>query len=194
MEELWKDIKGYEGLYQCSSWGNIRSLDRYIPWRNGYKQFRKGQIIKPKQNKNGYLQFALNKNGQRKMVYVHIIIAKTFLDPNIISETVNHKDGNKLNNRIDNLEWCSYSENNKHAYADLKRVKVTIGGRKRIIYFTDIVTNKIIIYHSINEASKNIGLSHTQILRYINNKKLWKGKYYITTDNNGCVEDIEKIS
>lgn len=194
MKEIWKDIKGYEGLYQCSNLGNIRSLDRYIPWKNKYTQFKKGQPIIPRQNKNGYLQFALNKNGKRKMAYIHIIVAETFIDNKNKLKTVNHKDGNKLNNCIDNLEWCSYSDNNKHAYTELKRQKVIIGGKRKKIYLINIITNNVTVYSSINEASRNIGLSHTQIIRYLKNNNIWKGKYYITTDNNKCVEDIEKIS
>ena len=78
MKETWKDIKGYEGLYQCSTYGNVRSLDRYVYELSGKKQFRKGQIIVPRKNKNGYLQLTLNKNAKRKMVYVHRIVADAY--------------------------------------------------------------------------------------------------------------------
>ena len=96
MEEIWKDIKGYEGSYQCSTYGRIRSLDRYVQEHTGKEQFRHGQIIIPRMNpSNGYYQFGLNKDGKRKIVYVHIIVANTFIDnpdPQNL-KYVNHKDG-----------------------------------------------------------------------------------------------------
>lgn len=194
-KEYWKDIPGYEGMYQCSTYGNVRSLDRYIQGHSGKYQFKKGQDIIPRKNKNGYLQFALNKDSERKMVYVHIIIAETFLKKdNLCKCTVNHKDGNKINNSVDNLEWCSYSQNNKHAYDELHRNVSKEGARRKEIYFIDTKTKSMKYYESIAEASRSIKLSHTQINRYIHSDKKWKGRYIILTDNNKSVEDIEKVS
>ena len=192
--EIWKDIKDYEGLYQCSSLGKVRSLDRYVEEHSGKKQFRKGQIIKPKLNKNGYLQLALNKNAKRKMKYVHILVAETFLENNEKLKTVNHKDGNKLNNNIDNLEWSSYSENNQHAYNELHRPAAREGAKPKVVYIIDTYNNSVQQFNSITEATENIGLSHTQINRYIHSNKKWKGRYIFETDSNKCVEDIEKVS
>ena len=194
MNEIWKNIKDYEGIYQCSNTGKIRTCDRIVTESNGKTQFRRGQEIKPHLNKNGYLQFALNKNAKRKMVYVHIIVAQTFLNnPNNL-KTVNHKDGNKTNNNIDNLEWCSYSDNNKHSYSILNRSVVDEGASPKPIYVINTESNIISYYPSITAATYGIGLSHTQINRYVHSRKKWKGKYIITTDSNKCVEDIEKVS
>lgn len=194
MEEIWKDIKEYENLYQCSTYGNIRSLDRYVYGQSGKSQFRKGQKIKPIKNKNGYLQFALNKNAKRKMVYVHIIIAETFIENPRELNTVNHKDGNKLNNNVDNLEWCSYSENNLHSYKILKRKRADEGASPKSVYVIDTIEKSLKYYKSITEASNSIKLSHTQINRYIHSNKKWKGRFILLTDNEKGVEDIEKIS
>lgn len=193
-KEIWKDIKDYEGAYQCSSYGRVKSLDRYIEEHNGKKQFRKGQIIKPRLNKNGYLQLALNKNAKRKMVYVHILIAETFLDNYKKLETVNHKDGNKLNNNIDNLEWSSYSNNNQHSYDELHRPAAREGAKPKKVYIIDTYDNSVKWFNSIKETTDNIGLSHTQINRYIHSDKKWKGRYIFKTDSNKCVEDIERVS
>lgn len=193
-KEIWEDIKEYEGLYQCSTYGNVRSLDRYILEHNGKKQFRKGIPIKPRLNKNGYLQLALNKNSIRKMKYVHILVAETFLTNADKLKTVNHKNGNKLDNNIDNLEWSSYSENNKHAYTELKRKKSRDGCHPKRVYVIDTYSDKTEIYDSIAETTRNTGLSHTQINRYIYSDNKWKGRYIFKTDSNKCVEDIEKVS
>lgn len=193
MEE-WKDIQGYEGLYQCSSFGNIRSLDRYVYEKTGKKQFRKGKIIIPRLNKNGYMQLALNKDGKRKMVYIHIITAKTFLNNPNNYETVNHIDGNKNNNKSNNLEWCSFSDNNKHAYTKLHRKKSTAGGSPIGVYVIDTELKQMRFYNSITDTHLNMGLSHTQINRYIHSNKKWKGRYFFLTDNNKCVEDNERVS
>ena len=193
MEEIWKDIKNYEGSYQCSNLGRIRSLNRYVYEKTGKRQFRKGQEIKTRLNNNGYLQFALNKNGIRKMKYVHIIVAETFLPNPLFLETVNHKDGNKLNNKVSNLEWSSQSDNNLHAYEQLDRKTVKIGGRPKSVYIKDVEKNIIYSFNSIGETSRTINLSHTQINRYIHSNKLWKERYYFTTNSNECVEDIEKV-
>lgn len=177
MEEIWKDIKNYEGFYQCSNLGNIRSLDRIIFEHTGKSQTRKGTIIKQKQNKNGYLQFALNKDSKRKMVYTHQIIAATFLEnPNCLP-VINHIDGNKLNNNINNLEYTDYAENNQHAYKVLHRKPATAGAKRVELYIIDTLNKTVEYYESITSASDSISLSHTQINRYIHSNKKWKGRY-----------------
>lgn len=194
MEEIWKGIKDYEGIYQCSNTGKIRTLDRIVTEKNGKTQFRRGQEIKLRLNKNGYLQFALNKNANRRMVYVHVIIAQTFLSNPDNLKTVNHKDGNKTNNNINNLEWCSYSENNKHSYSILNRSIADEGAIPKPTYIINTENNICSYYPSITAATYGIGLSHTQINRYVHSGKKWKGIYIITTDSNKCVEDIERVS
>lgn len=196
MEEIWKDINGYEGIYQCSTYGNIRSLNRYVYEHNGKRQYRKGQMIIPRTNKNGYLQFALNKNGKRKMVYVHIIVAETFVQNLMNNNIVNHIDGNKLNNHVENLEWCSASDNNYHAYQMLNRPISDSGGSPKTVYIIDTDNKTMSWYESIADTSKNIDLSATQINRYIHGNKKWKGRYIFLTDfdNNKCVEDNERVS
>ena len=105
--EIWKDIKGYEGLYQVSNLGRVKSL-------NGYH--RKEIILKLRNNLYGYLTIGLSKNNISKRYKVHRLVAETFIPNPNNYEQVNHKDGNKLNNCIDNLEWCNRSYNMKHAY------------------------------------------------------------------------------
>ena len=104
MEE-WKDIKGYEGLYQVSNYGEERSLDRIVIDKNGREMCFKGKILKPNDNGNGYLFVVLSKNGDVKNHLVHKLVAETFIpNPNNYEE-VHHKDHNTNNNRVENLEW-----------------------------------------------------------------------------------------
>lgn len=105
--ELWKDIKGYEGLYQVSTKGNVRSLN----WRN--HGFVKNLYLK-KQNR-GYLQVELAKNGKTKMFMVHRLVAEAFLKNPEDYPCVNHLNEEKQDNRVENLEWCSASTNVKYS-------------------------------------------------------------------------------
>lgn len=108
--ETWKDIQGYEGIYQISSYGQVRSLDRFDGIR-----YRKGQLIALAMKKNGYLQVGLRKDGKRKWFGVHRLVAIHFIDNPLNKSQVNHIDCNKQNNHVSNLEWVSPEENMKHA-------------------------------------------------------------------------------
>lgn len=112
--EKWKNIKGYEGIYQVSNLGRIKSLERMEKYKNTQRK-RKEKILKGI-NLNGYIRIGLLKNKKYKNFLVHRLVATTFIpNPNNFKE-INHKDGNKQNNEISNLEWCTRSENVKHAY------------------------------------------------------------------------------
>ena len=106
-QEIWKDIKGYEGLYKISNLGRIKSLPR-----NG--TIKNERIIKYSLDKYGYPQVILH-NKKYKCFRVHRLVAKTFIPNPENKLTVNHIDGNKLNNCVDNLEWNTVEENNNHA-------------------------------------------------------------------------------
>lgn len=115
MVDVWKDVEGYEGLYQVSDMVKVRSLDRVVN-DNGGKRFVKGRILKPVLVNNGYLVVALcNGRGQANKT-VHRLVGKAFIpNPNNYKD-INHKNGIKTDNRIENLEWCTRSQNMKHAY------------------------------------------------------------------------------
>lgn len=121
MEEQWKDIQGYEGLYQVSNCGRVKSLGRKFPRKNGSIGTRKAKIKKQcetskRNGKQGYLcTRLLNKENISKCHLVHILVAQAFIPNPFNKPTVNHKDGNKHNNCADNLEWATYSENNQHS-------------------------------------------------------------------------------
>ena len=112
MDEIWKDIKGYEGIYQVSNIGRVRSLDR---WTEGNKcMFKRGRIIKPFDNK-GYNNTSLSRGGVNKTFATHRLVADAFVPNPYNLPCVNHKDGHKRNNVVENLEWVTYSQNTQHA-------------------------------------------------------------------------------
>ncbi len=116
MEEIWKDIEGYEGLYQISNFGNVKSLERMIEKSNGVIQVRCERIMARRESTDGYYMAKLNVNNHSKSIAIHILVAKHFIpNPNNYPE-VNHLDCNRKNNRVDNLEWCTHQQNVEYSY------------------------------------------------------------------------------
>lgn len=113
--EIWKDIPGYEGLYQCSNFGRIKSLSRWLRCKNGFRK-SKEKIMNICKDKIGYCYLDL---GKRNKKLVHRLVAITFIDNTENKPCVNHKNGIKFDNMACNLEWVTYSENEKHSYSVL---------------------------------------------------------------------------
>ena len=113
MEE-WKSIPGYEGLYEVSSYGRVRSLDRYVKVKNKSYRLQKGKVLSPGINSYGYLQVFLCCNGKYKIITVHRLIAQAFLPNPDNLPMINHKDEDKTNNNVDNLEWCTQQYNSNY--------------------------------------------------------------------------------
>lgn len=111
MDEVWKDIDGWEGMYQVSNKGKVRSLDRYIG-----KRFFKGTVLKGSNGGDGYRIVALcNGSKERSYPYIHRLVAEAFIGPVPPNQEVNHKDGDKSHNNISNLEYVTRRENTLHA-------------------------------------------------------------------------------
>ena len=123
MQEIWKDIKGYEGLYQVSNFGRIKSLDKIVNTNNQYGNVStktiKGKILKQRILRK-YFSIGLTKNKKQKTFFVHRIVAENFIENENNYPCINHKDGNKLNNYINNLEFTTYRENSLHSIYVLK--------------------------------------------------------------------------
>lgn len=129
MKEIWKNIKGYENLYQVSNLGNVRSLTHIVRQYNGTKYiYRKyiGKILKFSISKKGYAKVILRNREKSKTYLVHRLVAEHFISNSNNLSQINHKDENKLNNCINNLEWCSsgyninYGKRNKKVSKSLK--------------------------------------------------------------------------
>lgn len=115
MNEVWKDIKGFENYYQISNTGKVKSLERKVPSKiKGTFQIIKEKIRKTTTTTAGYEYVVLSKDNIHKTLLIHRLVAEHFIpNPNNL-QCVNHKDENKLNNNVDNLEWCDYKYNNTY--------------------------------------------------------------------------------
>jgi hypothetical protein len=123
IEEVWKDVEGYEGLYQISSKGQVKRVERYYIQFNGLTgntntKLLSEMIMKQFEDKDGYLRIQLIKDGNRKKHFVHRLVALNFIPNPENKPEVNHKDGVKDNNKLSNLEWNTTSENQRHAIAN----------------------------------------------------------------------------
>lgn len=179
MIEKWKPVKGYEGLYEVSSLGRIKSLSKRVDSGKCHRSYSE-KILKPGKDCNGYLRVSLsNFNHLAHTHKVHRLVAEAFIDnPEKLPE-VNHIDGNKANNSIDNLEWISASDNLKHAYKNgLKSVK---GAKNPAAKLTaeQVVFIKAHFIPRDNEygcvaLSKKFNVHRKTISRVVNNIS-WKG-------------------
>ena len=131
IEEIWRPIEGYEGFYEVSNMGFIRSLDRFVSNGSGHKRFRKGKIIKMWPNSKGYMRCQLSYNSDKKFYLVHRLVAEAFIPKVDGLSEINHKDEDKTNNSVDNLEWCDRKYNNNYGNR-LKKVIDTIKNKKYI--------------------------------------------------------------
>ena len=158
--EIWKSVEGYEGLYEVSNCGNVRSLDRIVTHSDGKNYSLKGKMLKMGYCGSGYLHFILHKNGKTENKYLHRLVAETFLpNPNNLPE-VNHKDENKANNCANNLEWCSHLYNMRYG----TRNKRDAEKKSKTVLKIDINTNEVIEeYQSAKEASRQTHLSQGHI-------------------------------
>ena len=154
MEEIWRDIKGYEGLYQVSNMGRVKALERIDNKKRRLKE--RMLAFSPS---NGYKVVHLYKNGVQKSFSVHRLVGEAFI-PNPKNEPcINHRDENKLNNNVDNLEWCTQKYNNNYGTHN-KRSGDKRG--KRVIQF-DLNGNEIRRWVSSAEARRYYGVGKTAI-------------------------------
>lgn len=126
MIEKFKPVKGYAGIYEISNMGRVKSLSRVVERKDGNTRVTEDRIILPFLTKCGYHQIVLCKDGVRKKHLIHRLVANAFIEnPNKLP-IINHKDENKLNNRVDNLEWCSAYYNLRYGKMQAKLVKINV--------------------------------------------------------------------
>lgn len=160
-EEIWKPVKGYEGLYEVSNLGRVRSLDRHTDRLdsvgNPRQLFVKGKIIKPAKMKKGYLRLSLSLgHRKRTSLQVHRLVAEAFIpNPNNFPQ-VNHINENKQDNRASNLEWVTNKENSDHG----TRNKRIASANSMPVVMMDNDGNDLKRFNSINDAARWLGGMH----------------------------------
>ena len=188
MEEIWKDVEGCEGKYQISNLGRFRSLDRYVYQKTcGGKTVRhiyKGKIIKGFVQNTGYLMVTIK--GEKRLI--HRLVAENFIKKIVDKDFVNHKNGIKLDNRVENLEWVTPKENVQHAIRtglmqDRRIQAMNNKNRSKKIAQYDLNHNFIKYHIDSVEAekelkSKGIKVSARNIRQVCNKKRNKAGGYY----------------
>ena len=169
MSEIWKPIRDYEGLYEVSNLGNVRSLKRNTT---------NGKVLKQGGRPNGYLIVTLCKNNKHKTRTIHRLVAEAFIaNPNSLPE-VNHNDGNKKNNCIDNLEWVTKEENTQHAInTGLRKVIFNNPLRSKMVNQYSLNGTLLHTYPSTGEAERQTGIRHGNIVKCCNGQTPTAGGY-----------------
>lgn len=183
MNEIWKPIVNYESYYEISNLGNVWSKGKKYVDSLGKVMNRKPRNVKIHKGSNGYLCVDLNSNNVSSQKCIHRLIAEAFILNPENKPTVNHKDGNKLNNNISNLEWNTYSENNKHAIDNNLRQSPWTGKfginhpQSKSVIQLDKKGNIIDIFVSAREAQEKTGVSYKHISCCCLGKRMSTGGY-----------------
>lgn len=180
IEEVWKDIKDYEGLYQVSNLGRVKSLKRKVYAGRGRMRWQCEKILSNnKTNGNGYKIVSLSKDNKGQNKYIHRLVAEAFiLNPNNY-KYINHKDENKGNNYVDNLEFCTAQYNIRYNDLNIRNSKKMINNPKisKKIYQLDDNDNIIRIFPSISEASRQLNVSNQAISDCLRGKQKHSAGY-----------------
>lgn len=188
--EIWKPVVGYEGLYEVSNLGRIKSLSRLTSCHGYFTKSWPEKILHPTIQNNGYMSLPLYKHGVMKRYSVHRLVAMAFIEnPNDYS-CVDHIDTDKTNNRVDNLRWCNHKSNSnnpktiesmKRFFANLSQEQISSlrtaaskAKSKTVYVYDENITKLINSYYNVGAAHEQLGLSKTTIQRYCKSNKVIK--------------------
>jgi len=158
MQEIWKDVSGYEGIYQVSNIGRVKSLQRTFTLHDGRPQTKPKRILKQATSHKGYKIVKLCKIGEEHTCQVHRLVAEAFIPNPMNLPQVNHKDENKSSNAVENLEWCTNDYNVSYGTGRLRGIQKRINGKKSkpVLQFN---SNGISLaeFPSVDEAARQLG-------------------------------------
>lgn len=160
MQEIWKDIKDYEGLYQISNLGRVKSFRASTKYGSPEEM-----ILKPSLINSGYGVVTLYGNGKKRKHQIHRLVATEFIENPNNFPCINHKDENKLNNCVDNLEWCTYQYNNNYGTAKIRAAKT----RAKRVRQKNLNGDILAIYQSLNIASELLKIDYNNLDNWCNN-------------------------
>lgn len=179
MYEIFLDIPGYEGYYQVSNQGNVRSLDRIIKYKNGKSRLQPGAPVNQYKSNAGYMQVTLNKDGKQRTLNVHRLVMIAFKANPDNKPEVNHINEDKTDNRLNNLEWMTHKENCNHGTRIERQVNTGLKNgiyaktRKKVLC---VETGKV--YDSIMEAAAELNLDNSHITKCCNGRYKTTGGYH----------------
>jgi hypothetical protein len=163
-QEIWKDIAGYEGYYQVSNHGRVKSCDRVIPHSRLGKVNRQGKVLSQNSTGKGYLGVGLSYEGATKTILIHRLVATTFCDGNFEGALIIHNDGDKLNNRFSNLKFCSSGEAGSHATKLGSKPKGDAHPRSKLQEQNiPIIRNRLKNGECLSKIAKDYGVSRAVI-------------------------------
>ncbi len=174
MTEVWKDVVGYEGYYQVSNFGNVRSCDRMVKSCKNGKRIAKGRTMKKTDTIQGYRKVVLCRDAKRKNACIHRLVAQAFIPNPKNYPQVNHKDEIKTNNCVDNLEWCDH-DYNMH-YGNISQ-KMREKSRKIPVNQLDLDGNALTVWRSIRDAEIATNIDRSSIIRVCKGKQHTAGGY-----------------
>lgn len=178
VKEIWKDIDGYDGIYKISNMGRVKSLAKNVNMPNGGTRLDCERIIKGSVAPNGYRRINLSKNGRVITHSIHRLVLESF-DINVDNKPyVNHKDGNKLNNRLSNLEWVTGSENILHSLYELGNISKLNKNKRVLVQILDDEKKVIREHLGIRNCAKIEKISTKTIYEYNDSGKIYRGYYW----------------
>lgn len=184
MEEIWKDIKGYEGFYQVSNLGRVRK-----PIKNGFRYVKSSPrgSQRSSKTKEKYMGVSLSKNGIRKGFSVHRLVAEAFIQNEHKYPYINHINGIKDDNRVFNLEWCTQKQNVRHAY-DVLNIRNHYGSIKQYTKEGEFIKE----YDSVREASRKLGIHCGNIVKCANRQRNVAGGYVWRFHSDDTLSNVYK--
>jgi hypothetical protein len=172
-KEIWKFVDGYLNLYSVSNFGSVKRNDGCV-LRGKSKVFVKGRVLSLKKHRDGYLNVNLSINGSQKTEGIHRLVAKAFIPNPKNKPDVNHIDGNKLNNCVENLEWATKSENSKHAWDSglLSRDNILKNRKKKFFVSNEMIEiikkEYVPYYNSAKKLSEKYKLKYSAVVNVLN--------------------------